>query len=134
MGIFVGMIVKREENKGVELTGGGGTVERLGNAEAEGGGEPGLLLIEGVEGISLKNERARDVQHVERAGAQKRSARSCDLVCSLVSTGRKRDDQHHALPAICAKESMDFHRLRGPQSLSEHPQSAPLQHSHFRHA
>src|SRR5260370_28763092 len=126
MGIFVGMIVKREENKGVELTGGGGTVERLGNAEAEGGGEPGLLLIEGVEGISLKNERARDVQHVERAGAQKRSARSCDLVCSLVSSGRKLDAQHHALVDIFARESMCLPRLPRPPVLSATPAASAV--------
>src|SRR5258708_3906241 len=107
MGTFVRMIAQSEENKGVELTGGGGTVEELRNAEAEGGGEPGLLLIEGVEGIGFKNERARDVQHVKRAGAQKRSVRSCNPLCLLVSSGRKRDDLHHALLDIFAKETGD---------------------------
>src|SRR6266704_2656938 len=133
MGTFVRMIVQREENKGVELTGGGGTVERLGNAETEGRGEPRLLLIEGVEGISPKNERARDVQHVERAGAQERSVRSCNLLCLPVSSGRKRDDPHHALLDIFAKESMDFHRLSGPQFLSEKPQSDGVEDFDFRH-
>src|SRR6266699_4834933 len=123
----------RNENKGVELTGGGGTVEELWNAEAEGRGEPGLLLIEGVEGISPKNERARDVQHVERAGAQERSVRSCNLLCLPVSSGRTRDEPHHALLDIFAKESMDFHRLSGPQFLSEKPQSDGVEDFDFRH-
>src|SRR5260370_28793503 len=133
MGTFVRMIVQREENKGVELTGGGGTVETLGNAEAEGGGEPSLLLIEGLEGISLRKERDRDVQHVERACAQKRSVRSCNPLCLLVSSGRKRDDPHHALLDIFAKESMDFHRISGPQFLSEKPQSDGVEDFDFRH-
>src|SRR6266581_6397623 len=133
MGTFVRMVSQREENKGVELTGGGGTVEGLWNAEAEGGGEPGLLLIEGVEGIGPKNERARDVQHVERAGPQQRSVRSCNLLCMLVSSGRKRDDLHHALLDIFAKEAIDFLRLRGPQVFSEKPQSDGVEDFDFPH-
>jgi hypothetical protein len=39
------------------------------NTQAEGGGEPGLLDIERVEGTSFASKGTSDVQDVKRAGA-----------------------------------------------------------------
>ena len=49
------MILQVEENKGVELTGCCAMVLELWNAEGEGRGEPGLILVEGAEGVGPKS-------------------------------------------------------------------------------
>ena len=45
MGTFVRMIAQREENKGVELTGGGAKVQEPRNAGGEGSSTGGLTVL-----------------------------------------------------------------------------------------
>src|SRR5260370_10034146 len=108
MDTFIRMIAQREENKGVEVTGGGTTAEELRNRQAESSGEPGLLVIEGVEGTGFESEGTSDVQDVKRASAQKRGVLSSYLLRQLVSGGGKGDDLHNALLDIFAEQTVDF--------------------------
>jgi len=52
MDTFVRMFAQREENKGVELTGGGSKVQEPRNAGAEGGSEG---MVSGTGGCEAKN-------------------------------------------------------------------------------
>src|SRR5260370_4900289 len=122
MDTFVRIIAKIEENKGVELTGGGTTAEELRNRKTESSGERGLLVIEGVEGTDFESEGTSDVQDVKRAGAQKRGVSSSDLLRQLVSGGGKGDDLHNALLDIFAEQTVDFRCFGGQQFFSEQPQ------------
>jgi len=119
MDTFIRMIAQREENKGVELTGGGTTAEELRNRQAESSGEPGLLVIEGVEGTGFESEGTSDVQDVKRASAQKRGVLSSYLLRQLVSGGGKGDDLHDALLDIFAEQTVDFRCFGGQQFFSE---------------
>src|SRR5260370_27978828 len=122
MDTFIRMIAQREENKGVELTGGGTTAEELRNRQAESSGEPGLLVIEGVEGTGFESEGTSDVQDVKRASAQKRGVLSSYLLRQLVSGGGKGGDLHNALLDIFAEQTLDFRCFGGQQFFSEQPQ------------
>src|SRR6266571_163596 len=106
-------------------------VPGLRNRQTNSSGESGLFLVKGEEGVGFEGEGTRDVQHVERAGAQKRSVPSYNLLCLLVSSRGKRDDLHHALLDIFAKQSIDFLRFGGPQFFSEKPQSNSVEDFDF---
>src|SRR5260370_21269246 len=108
MDTFVRIIAQIEENKGVELTGGGTTAEELRNRQTESSGEPGLPVIEGVEGTGLESEGTSDVQDVKRAGAQKRGVASSDLLRQLVSGRGQWHALHNAMLDILAEQTVDF--------------------------
>src|SRR5260370_36029466 len=97
MDTFVRIDAQREENKGVELAGVGTPAEELRNRQTESSGEPGLLVIEGVEGNDFESEGTSDVQDVKPAGAQTRGVSSSGLLRQLVSAGGKVDDVSNAL-------------------------------------
>ena len=89
------------------------------NSQTKGGGEPGLLVIEGIEGTGFEGESSSDVQDVKRAGAQKRGVLSSYLLRQLISGGGKGDDLHNALLDIFAEQTVDFRCFGGQQFFSE---------------
>ena len=96
MDTFVRIIAEREENKGVELTGGGDpergrltvdssklktkTIRNLVrmNSQTKGGGELGLILIESAEGAGAESEGGSHVQDVQGTCAEKPGLCSSD--------------------------------------------------------
>src|SRR5260370_6309294 len=124
MGTFVRMIVQREENKGVELTGGGGTVEGLWNAEAEGGGEFGLILIEGAEGTGREGECGSYMQDIQSASAEEPGLGSGDAPGMRERGSGNGHDADHACLDIPGERKQDGLFLGSAQLFTE---NAPVE-------
>ena len=99
-------------------------VPELWNAEGEGRGEPGLILVEGAEGVGPKSYCGSEVQDVQGAGPEEAGMGSGNAAGMRESGRGNGDDADRSRMDIPGERKQDGLLLRSPQLFAE---NAPVE-------